>query len=60
MIKHEIRVSEASINFKQNITKNFDELHCCFIREQRLFKHYDNHKQIVKRCFTDSTIEFKD
>ena len=59
MMRHEIKVSEASTDFRQNIIKDFNELHCCFIREWRLFKHHDNHKQIVKRYFTDSTTEFR-
>ena len=58
-MRHEIKVSEASTNPRQNMARDFDKLHYCFIREQRLFKHYDNYRQIVKRHFTDNTIEFE-
>ena len=60
LIKHETKVSEASISFRQSIIRDFNELHFCLIREWRLFKHYDNHEQIVKRCFTDNATEFRD
>ena len=60
IMRYEIKVSEVSINSRQNMIKDFDELHCCSIREQRLFKHYGNHRQIVKKCFIDSITEFKD
>ena len=59
MMRHETRVSEASTNPRQNMIKDFDGLHCCPTREQRLFKHHGNHRQVVKRCFTDSTTESK-
>ena len=58
-MKHKTRVSEAFISPRQNIAKNFNEFHCCSIREWRLFKHYNNYRQIVKKCFTDSITESK-
>ena len=58
-MRYEIRVSEAFISSKQNIIKDFNELHCYFIKEQRLFKHHNNYRQIVKKCFIDSIIKFK-
>ena len=59
MARYKIKVSETFISLRQNMVRDFNEFHCCLIRKQRLFKHYDNHKQIVKRCFTDNTIKFK-
>ena len=60
MIRYKTKVSEAFINLRQNMARDFNKLHCCFIREQRLFKHHNNHRQIVKRCFTDNIIKFRD
>ena len=60
IIKYETKVSEASISPRQNIVRDFNGLYCCPIREQRLFKHHDSHRQVIKKCFTDSTIEFRD
>ena len=60
IMRHETRISEASTDLRQNITKDFNELYYCSIKEQKLFKHHDNHRQVVKRYFTDSTTEFRD
>ena len=60
MARYETRVSEASTSPRQNMIRDFNELHCCPTREQRLFKHHDSHRQVVKRCFTDSIIKFRD
>ena len=59
-MKYEIRISEASTDSRQNIAKNFNKLHYCSIREWRLFKHHSSHRQVVKKCFTDSATKSRD
>ena len=58
-MRHETKISEASSNPRQNIARDFNGLYCCPIKEQRLFKHHNNYRQVVKRCFTDSIIKFR-
>ena len=40
--------------------KDFNKFYYCPIRKWRLFKHYNNYRQIVKKYFTDSATEFRD